>query len=94
MSASYPVIVDVLTESFGVDPDLLHPEATLEALDLDSLSLLELVLIIEERTGRRPETLSSSSSLAEVAVAIDGLDTSPAAAASPTASPTAAGATP
>ncbi|WP_433543772.1 phosphopantetheine-binding protein (plasmid) [Streptomyces sp. CA-294286] len=76
MSASYPVLVEVLTESLGVDADLVDPEATFEDLDLDSLSLLELVLILEERTGQRPESLSASSTLAEAAAVIDQLNAS------------------
>ncbi|GHH45391.1 phosphopantetheine-binding protein [Streptomyces candidus] len=76
MSVSYPVIVEVLTESLGVDADLVDPEATFEDLELDSLSLLELVLILEERTGQRPESLSASSTLAEVAAVIDQLNAS------------------
>lgn len=36
---------------FGVAPELLSPEARWEALDVDSLDLVELVQVIEETFG-------------------------------------------
>ena len=36
-------------ESFGADAGLITPEATLEALDIDSLDLAELSQIVQER---------------------------------------------
>ncbi len=35
--------------SFGADPDVLTREATLEEVDVDSLDLVELTQVIEER---------------------------------------------
>ena len=42
------VVVESL-ESFGADPGEITPEATLEALDIDSLDLAELSQIVQER---------------------------------------------
>jgi acyl carrier protein len=42
------VVVESL-ESFGADPAQITPEATLEALDIDSLDLAELSQIVQER---------------------------------------------
>jgi acyl carrier protein len=38
-------------ETFGADPDLITPEVTFEALDIDSLDLAELSQIIHEQFG-------------------------------------------
>jgi acyl carrier protein len=38
-------------ESFGVEPELITPDATFEALEVDSLDLVELAQIIDERFG-------------------------------------------
>jgi acyl carrier protein len=44
------VVVESL-ETFGADPAQIKPDATLEALDVDSLDLAELSQIIHERFG-------------------------------------------
>ena len=38
-------------EDFGADPDALAPDATFEALDVDSLDLVELGQIVQEEYG-------------------------------------------
>ncbi len=38
-------------ETFGADPALITPEATFEALDIDSLDLAELSQIVHEQLG-------------------------------------------
>jgi acyl carrier protein len=38
-------------ESFGVEPELIGADATFEALEVDSLDLVELAQIIDERFG-------------------------------------------
>ena len=38
-------------EEFGADPDALAPDATFEALDVDSLDLVELGQIVHEEYG-------------------------------------------
>jgi acyl carrier protein len=54
-------VYDVLT-SFGADPEAIAPDATFESLDIDSLDLVELAQIVEERfqvqiTGEDAEKL-------------------------------------
>jgi acyl carrier protein len=44
------VVIESL-ESFGADPDEISAEATLQALDIDSLDLAELSQIVDERFG-------------------------------------------
>jgi acyl carrier protein len=38
-------------QTFGADPDQIKPEATFEALDIDSLDLAELSQIVHEQLG-------------------------------------------
>jgi acyl carrier protein len=44
------VVVESL-QTFGADPEQITPEATFEALDIDSLDLAELSQIVYERFG-------------------------------------------
>jgi acyl carrier protein len=44
------VVVESL-ETFGADPKLIAPQATFEALDVDSLDLAELAQIVHEQFG-------------------------------------------
>jgi acyl carrier protein len=43
-------IVDAL-EKVGADPAQIKPEATFEALDVDSLDLVEVAQVVEEEFG-------------------------------------------
>ena len=38
-------------EEFGAEPDQIKPEAEFEALDVDSLDLVELAQIVDEEYG-------------------------------------------
>jgi acyl carrier protein len=40
-----------LVEHFGIEPDTVSPTATLEDLGLDSMALVELLLVFEEEFG-------------------------------------------
>jgi acyl carrier protein len=42
---------DLLTTDFGVPAAEVSPDATFEALGLDSLDIVELTLALEDRTG-------------------------------------------
>ncbi len=44
------VVIESLA-TFGADPDQITPEATFEALDVDSLDLAELSQIVHEQFG-------------------------------------------
>ncbi len=41
----------LLARDFGVAPDALRPDATLESLDIDSLRMIEILFCIEEEFG-------------------------------------------
>jgi acyl carrier protein len=51
----YATFTEVLTDEFGVPESDLAPDATFEALGLDSLDVVELTLVLEERTGVKLE---------------------------------------
>ncbi|MFI6845808.1 phosphopantetheine-binding protein [Kitasatospora sp. NBC_00085] len=51
MSAVYETLRDCLVEEFDVPAELVRPDATLAELQLDSLALVELSLVVEERIG-------------------------------------------
>ncbi len=42
---------ELLTADFGVPAEEVAPDATFEALGLDSLDIVELTLALEDRTG-------------------------------------------
>lgn len=45
----------ILVDDFSVPADDIAPDVTFEALGLDSLDVVELTLVIEERTGVKLE---------------------------------------
>jgi acyl carrier protein len=49
------IFTEVLTEEFGVPEDEVAADATFEALGLDSLDVVELTLVLEEKTGVKLE---------------------------------------
>ena len=49
------IFAEVLTEEFGVPAEDVAAEATFEALGLDSLDVVELTLVLEEKTGVKLE---------------------------------------
>jgi acyl carrier protein len=49
MNDLFPRAAEILEKKFGVDPALIRPEATLDQLGLDSLSLMEFVFEVEDR---------------------------------------------
>ncbi|MEX2328508.1 MAG: acyl carrier protein [Nitriliruptoraceae bacterium] len=49
------IFTEVLTDDFGVPADDIRADATFEALGLDSLDVVELTLVLEERTGVKLE---------------------------------------
>lgn len=55
MDELYRDVVAILTRTFEVDEARLSPEVTFEALDLDSLDLVELTLVVEDELGVRLE---------------------------------------
>jgi acyl carrier protein len=47
------LIRGLLIEEFDVEEDLIRPEATMEELDLDSLDLVEIGQVVEQKYGVR-----------------------------------------
>lgn len=66
----YDTFATILTETFGVDEADLAPDATFEALGLDSLDVVELTLVVEEETGIKLE----DEELEEVRTVQDAID--------------------
>jgi acyl carrier protein len=67
---------ELLAEKFEVDPARITPEADLyRDLDLDSIDAVDLVIKLQEMTGRRikPEEFKSVRTIGDVCVAIDRL---------------------
>ncbi|MBB5117923.1 acyl carrier protein [Streptomyces eurocidicus] len=50
---SFPVLARLLSEHFGIEESELRPEATFEELEMDSLALVEIAVIVEDRFGVR-----------------------------------------
>jgi acyl carrier protein len=74
MSPSYQIISDSLVREFDVDPALVHPQATLAQLKLDSLALVELSLMVEERLGATVTDVQGDTTLAELAALVGDPD--------------------
>ncbi|MGV9701594.1 acyl carrier protein [Streptomyces sp. NPDC003483] len=55
MSPVQAAVTAVLTQKFEVRPESIHPDATLESFDLDSLALAEFALVLQQRLGIRVE---------------------------------------
>jgi acyl carrier protein len=51
----YTTLESLLADTFGVASDDIAPDATFEALGLDSLDVVELTLVLEEETGVKLE---------------------------------------
>lgn len=75
MPETYDTLRSVLTSSFRVPEDVIHPQATLEQLGLDSLALTEVVLILHERFAVKisSEYTALDRTVAEVADHLDAL---------------------
>ncbi|MEU9710865.1 phosphopantetheine-binding protein [Streptomyces sp. NPDC047967] len=74
----YTALVDTLTSKFDLPPDEATPQTSLGGSAVDSLALLELSLILEERLGFSvPEgALHTGQSLQEAAEALETLHAS------------------
>ncbi|MGW6918703.1 acyl carrier protein [Kitasatospora sp. NPDC054939] len=67
MSETYDVLRDCLVDEFEVASELVRPDATLADLALDSLALVELSLLVEERLGATVTDLRPERTLGELA---------------------------
>jgi acyl carrier protein len=67
---------ELLADKFEVDPARITPEADLyRDLDLDSIDAVDLVIKLQEMTGKRikPDEFRSVRTIADVVVAVDRL---------------------
>jgi acyl carrier protein len=72
---------DTLVEQFDIDPAKVTPEARLyEDLDLDSIDAVDMIIKLQEITGRKvsPEDFKSVRTVADVQQVIEKLLASPA----------------
>jgi acyl carrier protein len=51
MATTYDKLIDLLVNQFQVEPDKVQPGATFEDLEMDSLFLVEFLLIVENDFG-------------------------------------------
>lgn len=70
MQELYDKLANILTGQFGVDASALSPDATFEALELDSLDLVEITLVIDDELGAR----IPDDKLEEIATVQDAVD--------------------
>ncbi|TDC69796.1 acyl carrier protein [Streptomyces hainanensis] len=63
----YELLATLLTDEFGIEADVVTPDATFRDLELDSLSLTELAVIVTERTGLLVDDVDLDSTLASAA---------------------------
>ena len=73
---TFEVVADVLQQQFHVEPEKIAPDASLQALGLDSLSLMEFVFAIEDRfelriPEERLDPRQSELTLADLCRALD-----------------------
>jgi acyl carrier protein len=67
---------ELLADKFEVDPARITPEADLyRDLDLDSIDAVDLVIKLQEMTGKsiKPEEFKSVRTIGDVVVAVDRL---------------------
>ncbi|WKX69280.1 acyl carrier protein [Streptomyces sp. XD-27] len=65
----YETVALLLVQEFGIADDLVHPQAKARDIELDSLSLVELDVMIREKTGMRlnEDAVNLDSTLEEIA---------------------------
>ena len=77
----FKALKDTLVEQFDIDPAKITPEARLaEDLDLDSIDAVDMIIKLQEMTGRKvsPEDFKSVRTVADVQHVIEKLLSTPA----------------
>ncbi len=77
----FKALKDTLVEQFDIDPAKITPEARLaEDLDLDSIDAVDMIIKLQEMTGRKvsPEDFKSVRTVADVQQVIEKLLAAPA----------------
>lgn len=70
-SQSYDILHACLITEFDVAAERVRPDATLASLELDSLALVELSLLVEERIGVTVADIRPDGTLGELAAFAD-----------------------
>ena len=73
MSDAYDRFVNLLVSRFEVEPDEVRPDATFEELEMDSLFLVELMLVVQQELGVKisEDDATPRSTIASVAELIE-----------------------
>ncbi len=72
--SAFAYLQEVLTDKYDVKPDAIRPDATLEELGLDSLSVAELLFDVGEKFGIDvPDDRTDFKTLGEAAAIVDEL---------------------
>ena len=70
----YEFLAEALNDKYDVARDMISPEATLEELGLDSLTVVELLFDVEDEFGIEvPEERATFKTLAEAAALVEEL---------------------
>ncbi|MFG2632235.1 acyl carrier protein [Streptomyces sp. NPDC048473] len=77
MTAMYEKMSEVLISHLGLDPESVHPEATLTDLGVDSLSMIELALVLQDDYGIDAEGIDTVGTLAQAARYLEEAATAP-----------------
>ena len=71
---AFAYLQEVLTEKYDIKPEAIRPEATLEELGLDSLSVAELLFDVGDKFGIDvPDDRTDFKTLGEAAAIVDEL---------------------
>ena len=72
--SAYAVLAELLNEKYGVDSDMICPEASLTDLGLDSLTVVELLFDVEDEFDIKvPDERVTFQTLAEAAALVGEL---------------------
>lgn len=73
MTAVYDKLAEVLVTRFEVDPAEIRPDVTFEDLEMDSLFLVELLVVLQSEMGASisEESATTHDTLEQAAAAIE-----------------------
>lgn len=72
--SSLPKIQQMLAEEFDIPLEKLTPEASLEESNIDSLSALEFMFVVEDDFGiKLPGEIAALKTVGDIARVVDGL---------------------
>lgn len=72
--SAYPFLAALLSDKYDVDPGVISPESTWEALGLDSMTVVELLFDVEDEFEIEiPEDRATFLTLGDAAAVLDEL---------------------